>query len=340
MRKLTFVGLLAVLSLSACKDEAFKKGDEGLEYKIISSGSGQTIKYGEYLQMHIGQLYNNGKTDSVLNDSRKMAPIVEMLDSVSTPPQYFKILKLLKKGDSLVIRTLTDSAFKKSPESMPPFFKKGHYLITTVKVINIYSNKAQADSAKTAAMAQAQEMNKKLETEQGLKDDVIIKNFLAKNKIQAQRTALGTYVQVVQPGTGNNLDSSVVAKINYTGKTLEGKTFDSNIDPAFNHMQPILVNMSEDPRGVGVTVIRGWTDGLKTLGKGAKAKFYIPSSLGYGSQGAGADIPPFTVLSFDIEVLDILSKAQAQGEMDAAIKKAQDDQKRYADSASKAAAKK
>ncbi|MEO7263960.1 MAG: FKBP-type peptidyl-prolyl cis-trans isomerase [Ferruginibacter sp.] len=340
MRKLTFVGLLAVLSLSACKDEAFKKGEEGLEYKIISSGSGQTIKYGEYLQMHIGQFYNNGKTDSVLNDSRKMAPVVEMLDSLSLPPQFFKILKLLKKGDSLVIRTLTDSAFKKSPESMPPFFTKGHYLITTVKVLNIYSNKEQADSAKTASMAQAQEMNKKLEEEQGLKDDVIIKNFLAKNNIQAQRTAKGTYVQVIKPGTGNNLDSSVVAKISYTGKTLEGKTFDSNIDPAFNHMQPILVNMSEDPRGVGMTVIRGWTDGLKTLSKGAKAKFFIPSSLGYGSQGAGADIPPYTVLSFDIEVLDILSKAQAQGEMDAAVKKAQDDQKRFADSASKAATKK
>jgi FKBP-type peptidyl-prolyl cis-trans isomerase len=280
MRKLTFVGLLAVLSLSACKDEAFKKGDEGLEYKIISSGSGETIKYGEYLQMHIGQIYNNGKTDSVLNDSRKMAPIVEMLDSVSTPPQYFKILKLLKKGDSLVIRTLTDSAFKKSPENMPPFFKKGHYLITTVKVLNIFSDKAQADSAQTAAMALAQENNKKLEAEQLLKDDVTIKNYLAKNNIQAQKTAMGTYVQVIKPGTGNNLDTSVVAKINYTGKTLEGKTFDSNTDPAFNHLQPILVNMSEDPRGAGVTVIKGWTDGLKTLNKGANPKINIPTSIG------------------------------------------------------------
>src|SRR5215212_6153732 len=131
MRKISYVCLLAIVGLSACQ-ESFKKGDEGLEYKIISSGKGDVIKYGSFMQIHISQFYNTGKTDSLLTDTRETAPIIEKLDSTTTPPAYFKILKQLKKGDSLVIRVLSDSAFKRSPENMPPFIRKGHYLLTTV----------------------------------------------------------------------------------------------------------------------------------------------------------------------------------------------------------------
>ena len=137
MKKISFVAALSVLALTACK-ESFKKGDNGLEYKIISSGKGELIGYGHFMQIHVAQYYNNGKSDSLLSDSRTspQGSMVEILDSLSTPPQYFKILRQLKKGDSLVIRQLTDSAFRTNPESMPPFFKKGHYLITTVKMEN------------------------------------------------------------------------------------------------------------------------------------------------------------------------------------------------------------
>ncbi|MEO6405568.1 MAG: FKBP-type peptidyl-prolyl cis-trans isomerase [Ferruginibacter sp.] len=335
MRKFTYVVLLATLSLTACKEESFKKGGEDLEYKIISSGSGPTVKYGDFIQMHISQFYNKNKKDSVLSDSRKMAPIVEMLDSINTPKQYYDILKQLRKGDSLVIRILTDSAFKKSPESMPPFIKKGNYLVTTVKVLNVFTDKTQADSARNASMAMAQENQKKEEEVQLVKDDAKIKDYLSKNNVQAVKAPLGTYVQVIQPGTGANIDTSVVAKINYTGKTLEGKAFDSNVEPSFNHVEPLLANMTNDP-SLGITVIRGWSDGLKLLNKGAKAKLYVPSSLAYGAQGAGPDIPPFTTLVFDVEVVDVLSRAQAKTAADAQQKKTAAMQKRFTDSISKA----
>ena len=68
--------------------------------------------------------------------------------------------------------------------------------------------------------------------------------------------------------------------------------------------------MTNDPM-LGQGVIPGWTDGLKLLNKGAKAKFYIPSSLAYGAQGAGQDIKPNEILVFDIEVVDILNRTQA-----------------------------
>lgn len=336
MKKISFVAALSVLALTACK-ESFKKGDNGLEYKIISSGKGELIGYGHFMQIHVAQYYNNGKSDSLLSDSRTspQGSMVEILDSLTTPPQYFKILRQLKKGDSLVIRQLTDSAFRTNPESMPPFFKKGHYLITTVKMENYYKDRAQADSARNKGMEQAQVKQKSLAAEQLVKDDKTLTEFFTKNNIKAGKAPLGTYVEITTPGTGANIDTSVVVKTNYTGKTMEGKTFDSNTDPKFNHVQPFLVNMTSDP-SLGGGVIPGWTDGLKLLNKGAKAKFYIPSSLAYGAQGAGADIKPNSILIFDIEVVDILNKAQASVAAELERKKMEDMQKRYMDSMQKA----
>lgn len=333
MRKISYLFILAVIGLSACK-ESFKKGDEGLEYKIISDGKGELIKYGNFIQIHISQFYNTGKKDSLLTDTRQNIPIIELLDSLTTPPAYFKILKQLRKGDSLVIRVLSDSAFKKSPENMPPFIKKGHYLLTTVKVANVFTSREQVDSARNAEMAAGQLRSEAMSAEQLKKDDKTLTNFFVKNNIQAMKAPLGTYIQIIQPGSGNNIDTSVVVKTNYTGKTMDGKTFDSNTDPAFNHMQPLMVNMTSDP-ALGVSVIRGWNDGLKLLNKGAKAKFYIPSSLAYGAQGAGADIAPNSILVFDIEVLDILNRPQALKEIEDQNRKMQAMQKHFSDSIAK-----
>ncbi len=331
MRKISYVMVAAILTLSACSSDAFKKGDEGLEYKIVSEGSGQKVKYGEFLQIHVGQFYNTGKMDSVLTNTRTTAPLIEVLDSVSTPPQYFKILNQLRKGDSLVIRILSDSAFKKMPQNMPPFIKKGHYLVTTVKVLNIFTSREQADSARNAEMAVAQKRDSIDNIATLKEDDKKLNDYFAKNNIKAVKAPQGTYVQIITPGTGNNADTSVVAKTNYTGRTLEGKTFDSNTDPAFNHVEPYNVNMTNDP-SLGSRSIKGMTDGMTLLNKGAKAKFYIPSSLGYGKQGAGADIGPNAILVFDIEVLDLLDKAKAAADLKAVNQKMQDLQKHMMDS--------
>ncbi len=336
MRKVSLVLAVAIFALSACK-ESFKKGEEGIEYKIISSGSGEKVAYGEFMQMQISQLYNDGKKDSVLTDTRTspQGPAFEVLDSTNMPPAYYKILSQLKKGDSLIIRIMVDSAFKNSPQGIPAFFKKGNYLSTTVKVEDIFKTRELADAARTKAMAAAQEKQKGVDAEQIKKDDKTLTDFFAKNNIQAVKAPQGTYVQILTPGTGANIDTSVVAKVNYTGKTMEGKTFDSNTDPAFNHVQPFMVNMTGDPT-YGQGVIPGWTDGMKLLNKGAKAKFYIPSSLGYGAQGAGQDIKPYSILIFDIEVVDVLNKSQALVAAKAEQKMMEEMQKKYMDSMQKA----
>ncbi|RYY49388.1 MAG: hypothetical protein EOO06_07245 [Chitinophagaceae bacterium] len=336
MRKISLVACLAILALSACK-ESFKKGQKGLEYKIITSGSGDKVKMGEFMHLEIGQYYSNGKTDSLLSDSRTspQGPVIQPLDTTSIPAEFTAILTQLRKGDSAVIRILVDSVFKEMPQQMPPAFKKGHYLITTVKMVDILKTATAADSARVKAMEAAQVRMKAQGEEQLKKDDKILQDYFAKNNIKTVKGKLGTYVEIIQPGTGPNADTTNVVSINYTGKTMAGKAFDSNTDPAFNHVRPLLANLTSDPN-LGMRVVPGWNDGLELLNKGAKAKFYIPSSLAYGPQGNGQEIAPNSILVFDIEVLDILNKAQAASAAANEQKQMQEMQQKYMDSIQKA----
>ena len=334
MRKISSIMLLAVILFSACNSTAFKKGKDGLEYKIISKGSSEKIKYGNYMQLNFASYYNTGGKDSLLNDSRTQgAPVIEMLDSVSTPAAYFDILKQLRKGDSVVIRILTDSAFKKNPEQMPPFFQKRHYILTTLKIVNVFTTKEQADNARAISMVEIQKRDSIKAIVQRDTDEKILQNYFKKNNIKTVKAPMGTYVEIIQEGTGNNIDTTVVVKTNYTGKTLAGIIFDSNTDPSKGHVEPLNVNLTNNP-ALGINVISGWKDGMMLLKKNSKARFYIPSSLAYGTSGAGADIAPNAVLIFDIEVLDVLNKTQALAAAEEKNKKSQEMQKHYIDSIS------
>jgi len=333
MRKISSLMLLGVVILTSC-NPAYKKGKDGLEYKIISSGNGPKIQYGQYMQLNFSTYYNTGTKDSLLNDSRTQGPpVIEALDSVSTPIAYFEILRQLRKGDSVAIRILTDSAYKNAPQ-MPPFFKKRHYLVTTLKIVNIFTTKEQADSAREASMAEQIKKDSVASIAQLAKDDKTLQDYFAKNNIKAVKAPQGTYVQILQPGTGANIDTSVVVKTLYTGKTMDGKVFDSNTDPSKGRTEALPVNMTNNP-ALGQNVITGWKDGLTLLNKGAKAKFYIPSSLAYGAKGAGQDIAPNSILVFDIEVTDVLTKEQAMADMEAQQQKMRAMQQHYMDSMSK-----
>jgi len=315
MKQFFYLAAISMLALTACKT-SFKKAEKGLEYKIIKSGSGKTIEYGNYMQVHIKQVYG-GTKDTVLMDSRDYMARIQVLDSVGTPLTYYKILSQLRKGDSLILRLLTDSAFKDPNQKMPAFMKKGKYLYTHVSLVNIFETKAQADSAAQAEAIlakpriykkQMEEVEKQLaESKAQLEiDSKLIEAYLAKNNIKAQKTKWGTYVSITTPGMGANLNNTNIATVNYTGRTLDsGRVFDSNIDPKFNHVQPMEVNIGE----LGA-VILGWTDALMQLKAGSKATVFIPSSLAYGPQGNGSEIKPNDNLIFDIEVIAATTEAE------------------------------
>jgi FKBP-type peptidyl-prolyl cis-trans isomerase len=109
------------------------------------------------------------------------------------------------------------------------------------------------------------------------------------------KTESGLYYKINQKGDGVKQTSGQTVSVHYKGMLPEGTTFDSSYDRG----TPI-----DFPVGMG-QVIAGWDEGIMLLNKGDKARFVIPSDLGYGAQGAGGVIPPNATLIFDVELMDI-----------------------------------
>ncbi len=110
-----------------------------------------------------------------------------------------------------------------------------------------------------------------------------------------QKTESGLRYQIIQKGNGARATKGKTVSVHYQGALDNGSVFDSS----YKRKQPIQFTL-----GVG-QVIEGWDEGIQLLEVGDKARFVIPSYLGYGTQGAGGVIPPNATLVFDVELMDI-----------------------------------
>jgi FKBP-type peptidyl-prolyl cis-trans isomerase len=109
------------------------------------------------------------------------------------------------------------------------------------------------------------------------------------------KTESGLRYQILQKGDGANAEKGKTVSVHYKGQLADGTVFDSS----YKRNEPI-----DFPLGMG-QVIAGWDEGVSLLKVGDKARFVIPSHLGYGSQGAGGVIPPDATLIFDVELMAV-----------------------------------
>jgi FKBP-type peptidyl-prolyl cis-trans isomerase len=120
--------------------------------------------------------------------------------------------------------------------------------------------------------------------------------FLAENakKPNIVTTATGLQYEVLTAGTGTTSPSATDnVTVHYKGTTLNGEEFDSS----YSRGEPATFPLNR--------VIAGWTEGVQLMKEGAKYRFYIPSELAYGAQGAGRSIGPNAALIFDVELIKI-----------------------------------
>ena len=133
-----------------------------------------------------------------------------------------------------------------------------------------------------------------------------------------KKTASGILYKIENAGDASikaTKDQDVV-KVLYTGRTKDGKVFDSNRwnDMPSNRQEMIKTyqpDQAEKNNPIEFPldrVIKGWTEGMKLIGKGGRIILWIPSSLAYGERGTGQDIGPNEALCFDVELLDVTSK--------------------------------
>lgn len=137
------------------------------------------------------------------------------------------------------------------------------------------------NAAKAEAGKAAKEEGAKFLAENAKKEGIIV-------------TKSGLQYEVLTEGTGKKPKASDTVRCHYEGRLLDDTVFDSS----YKRNAPADFGLQQ--------VIAGWTEGVQLMAEGSKFRFYIPYMLAYGEGGAGAMIPPFATLIFDVELIKVL----------------------------------
>lgn len=302
MRKNLMFVALAALGLASCGG-GFKQADGGLLYNIHTDKSGATIKTGDFIMMN---LTVKTEGDSVLFSTYDIGrPVPNVMPKETKKGDITAGIQLLSEGDSATIKMNIDSVFQKGAPRPPQM--KGKYIVYNVKIEKVIPRGSLSEQVFNGRIDEYMKGEAKK-----LKDGepALIKKYVADKNIKATTTPSGLQYEITKQGSGAKVMAGDTAVVDYTGKLLSGKTFDSsikadavagklNIDPR-RVFEPIRI-----PVGEG-RVIRGWDEGLMLLNKGAEATLVIPSALAWGEQGAQPMIPPFAPVMFTVKVVDIV----------------------------------
>ena len=262
----------------------FQDLGDGLQYKNVVKGAGLAGKAGDIAEMHVK--FKMG--DSVLMNTfvaNQGKPIQQPLQAPGIKGDVMGGLLQMKPGDSTVFRMLADTMFARSKQPKQEWVKSGTYVYWEVKLLSL----------KTQEQVQAERAN--MGKEQAATDDKLIAEMLkTKGITNAKKTASGLYYVIHKEGTGEHPKAGQKVTVNYTGVNMQGETFDSNVDPAFNHVSPFTFDLGKR------NVIAGWDEGVALMKKDSKITLYIPSGMAYGPQARGPKIPANAILIFDIEL--------------------------------------
>ena len=132
--------------------------------------------------------------------------------------------------------------------------------------------------------------------EQGKAQKEAGEKYLAENakKEGVVTTKSGLQYKVLTEGSGKQPTAKDTVMCHYEGFLIDGTVFDSSVQRG----EPATFPLQQ--------VIAGWTEGLQLMKEGAKYRFFIPYRLGYGEGGAGASIPPYATLIFDVELIQVV----------------------------------
>jgi FKBP-type peptidyl-prolyl cis-trans isomerase len=299
MKKNLIVLGFAVLAFAGCKQ--FKKGPGDLQYIIHEDESGATVKEGDFVSL---QFIQKTEEDSVMASSFEMGrPVFMVQQKAQFKGDIYDGLALLSQGDSATFKINIDSMAAKGVPK--PANTKGKHLLFTIKVNKVIAKGKMND---TVFQKQIDEFLKADVAKSKTQEPGKISNYLSSKNLKPTVTASGLNYVITQEGSGAKAMPGDTVKLNYTGRFLTGKVFDTSVlaeakkSNTFNAQRPY--EPMKVPAGMNST-IPGFDEALMMFPKGTKATIILPSKLAYGEQG-NQMFPPYTPLVFEIEIVDIV----------------------------------
>jgi FKBP-type peptidyl-prolyl cis-trans isomerase FkpA len=298
MKKYLLYILITAFAIRANAQNDFQRTAKGTLYKLLSHNTGDRIKVSDVVTFNVIQKTDK---DSVLYSSYQMGKPVQM--QIQAEGDLMDVMPLLTAKDSVMIKVPTDTIFKTQEARRPPFLPKGSSLLFVLKIEKIQPL-AEAMAERDKAAADAKVEAGKLEAQEAINTD----KYIADHKLVLTTTASGLKYKITKAGLKPRpLDGDTVY-VNYTGHNLQGKLFDTSIEAVAKEGGLQQPGRTYEPISFPLGkkgVIAGWEEGLLLLKEGSKATFLIPSKLAYGANVAGPDIPAFSTLMFDVELVKV-----------------------------------
>lgn len=297
MNKLNVWAIAALVAgVAACNNGPYKgyeKTETGLLYKFYrQSSDAKKVSVGDFAHMEISYFTDK---DSMLFSSEKYgSKFVIKVDEPTYKGDIMEGIAMMAPGDSASFLVTADSFYVHNVGgTLPADITPGSKIRFEISMERVQT---------LEELEKEKQENARMQSE---KEKQEIDAYLAENKITAQPLESGLIIVEEVKGNGKKPQNGQKVKVNYTGKLLNGKVFDTNIEAdakaagIYNPQRPY--QPFEFILGAG-QVIRGWDEGIAQLSVGSKATLIIPSAIGYGPQDMGI-IPPYSTLIFDVELV-------------------------------------
>lgn len=246
----------------------YKESPQGIIYTVEEEGDGKQPEAGDKVKVHYtGKLLNGQKFDSSLDRGE---PFPFVINESQVIEGWHKGIPLFKEGGKGTIYIPASLGYgeRGAGQQIPP----NSALQFEVELVEVSDPKA--------LLKQQQQQIESYLSQRGISDYEVSPD--------------GIYYTVERQGDGAKPQRGQKVTVHYRGTLLNGKQFDASYDRG----QPFQFVLGQGQ------VIQGWDRGIPLFNVGGKGTLYLPSPLGYGERGSGSNIPPNSILIFDVEVLN------------------------------------
>jgi FKBP-type peptidyl-prolyl cis-trans isomerase FkpA len=282
-----WIMLLAAALWTGCRKPypGYSGGKQGIYYKLhIIGEEDRKARPGDIITVNIEY---RTLSDSIFFQSlRKL--------QVDTPRYRGSLdacFAMLAAGDSAsFILDASDFFGKGLHASLPGFLQAGDHMKINVAMRDIQTREAY-NREKEAFLSWIEDF--------GAYEKVILKQYIATEKLDVSPLPSGIYYLNIKPGNGKKVEMGDTVTVHYEGRFLNGKFFDSTR----RRNQPF-----QFVYGTEWQVVNGLEEGIGMMREGERSLFILPSDQGFGNRGSSTGtIPPFTSLIFEVEILKVSS---------------------------------
>lgn len=254
-------------------------------------GSGRAIAKTDFVKINLTVLNLEGK--KIFSTLDKNNPITFEYGQPFDTKGFDEAIGMMRKGTKAKVIVPSAMGFgeKGRGEIIPPYSP----VVYEIEILDLKTKKEHEKSQKAEEAT-----SKKNASEAKDKEPALIQQYVKANNITAKPNGSGLYYIEKVKGKGAKAMAGKKVKVHYTGKLFSGKVFDSSLER--KPVQPYEFTLGQGQ------VITGWDEGIAMMNVGGKATLIIPSKLAYADRGTGNNIPPFSPLVFDVELISVSDK--------------------------------